>query len=104
MAMKPKRRRYSRDEWIVLVNYFFAQPESTHTDSHPALVEFADSIGRVPSSVDRNLRTVKMYWTKSAGLEHGAQTMREVVDEYKSDFERLKQDASQALGRIPTGL
>ena len=98
--LKPKGQHYSRDEWLVLLNYFYSQVEPTHTDNHAQLVAFAGSIGRTPGSVDANLRTIKKALTQAAGFDHGASTMRNVVQQYWIKRPQLAQDAAQAMARI----
>jgi len=100
LATQPRGTRYSRDEWIVLLDYFYSEPEPTHTDSHPQLVDFARRLRRPPGSVDANLRTIKLALTKSAGFEHGARLMREVVSKYRHDRGTLSSDAAAARSRV----
>ena len=93
-------QNYSRDEWLLLFRYFVTQREATQTDSHPALVEFAELVGRTRGSVDANLRTIKRHLTREAGFSHGAAMMRKVVDEFREDPAALDQAADDALARI----
>lgn len=94
-----RRRTYSRDEWIVLLYYFYNCPEPTQTDSHPALQAFAGGFGRTVGSIDKQMRTIKSY-VAAAGLTHGAKTMRAVVDRYQNKPAALRIAAKAALRRI----
>ena len=96
----PRKGNYSRDEWVALLYYRSTQPEPTQTDSHPQLVQFASHIGRTPSSVDANMRTIKRVQTGAAGFEHGARLMKEVVEQYGADLAGVIAEAPQALTRI----
>ena len=90
---------YSDDEWVVLLWYFMNRPEPEHTDSHPACMALASSIGRTPGSVDASLRNIKNY-VADAGFSHGAERMLAVVDEYYTQPTALRAAAQAALGRI----
>lgn len=93
-------RPISRDEWIVLLDYFFHSPEPTHTDSHPKCKRLADEIGRRPGTVDSSLRNLKSIYTGAHGRTHAAGTARAVHDEYRNRRSQLRRDARSALLRI----
>jgi len=90
----------SRDEWIVLLDYFFRSPEPTHTDSHPECRKLAVSIGRSPSTVDFSLRNLKSVRTAAHGMPHVAATARRVYSRYHNRLSNLQQEAALALLRI----
>ena len=93
-------RTISRDEWVVLLDYFFRSPEPTHTDSHPKCKGLADEIGRSASSVDSSLRNLKSIHTGAHGRSHAASAAREVYKAYKGKLPQLRKDARAAMARI----
>lgn len=94
-------RRISRDEWIVLLDYFFHSPEPTHTDSHPECRRLAQNIGRSSQTVDSSLRNLMYIHTNGRrGRPNAARTARQVYGEYRSRRAQLRTDARSARLRI----
>lgn len=91
---------YSRDEWIILFEYFISHDTAEHDDSNPVLIDFARALGRDASSVDMSLRNIKAYYGNGAGLPKGSGKMKEVVDTYRSDIPALKKAAAEARRRL----
>lgn len=93
-------RPISRDEWIVLLDYFFHSPEPTHTDSHPECKRLADELGRRPGTVDSSLRNLKSIHTGARGRTHAASTARDVYNAYKNRRSQLRKEARLASARV----
>src|SRR2546427_12701320 len=94
-------RRLTREEWIVLLDYFFEFPEPSHTDSHPACRAMARAIGRPAGTIDSSLRDLMYVHTNGArGRPNIAEEGRRIYREFRHDRTRLHSEAIASLARI----
>lgn len=93
-------RAYSRDEWILLYEYYTTHETPEQDDANPVLRAFANELGRSPSSVDKSLRNIRAY-CEGPGLANNAAMMKEVVDQYKGNPSALKRAASDIRQKLP---
>ncbi len=98
----PARRRppLSEEEWVILLDYFFTNPEPTHTDSHPLCQQLARLIGRSPGTVDSSLRNLKAIHTGTAGLSHGSRVARRIYERYHDQQQNLHDSAQGLTGQL----
>lgn len=99
MALRRRNPRWTRDQDLVLLDYYFTSPENTHTDSHPDCQGLAALLGRTPSAVDMRLRNLKSVH-QGPGLPHASNALREILNEFGRNRAQLKGLASSARRRL----
>jgi len=91
--------RWSDDELLVLLAFYFRFPRPSHTDSHADCRRLARVIGRTPGAVDNQLRNIDVDLIRAAGDRHVSNRLAELLDEHKHNLTHLYRQANIALRR-----
>lgn len=89
---------WSRDEEIVLLDFYFNSPEPTHTDSDPLCGALAEQLGHTPSAVDMRLRNIRSIEEKR-GLPNAAASLKALLVEFHSSPSAFKDAADEVRQR-----
>lgn len=89
---------WSRDEEIVLLDFYFSSPENTHTDSHADCRALARQLGRSASAVDMRLRNVRSL-LENRGLPHIPPNIQHILREFAHNHTRIRQEADRIRRR-----
>lgn len=91
--------RWSDDEFIVLLAFYFRYPRSSHTDSHPDCQKLARTLGRTPGAIDNQLRNIDFDLVHQTSDRHCSQRLAQLLDQYKDNLPTLYQAANAILQR-----
>lgn len=96
--MSPQRR-WSDDDLVVLLAFYFRYPRSSHTDSHPDCQGLARVLGRSASAVDHQLRNIDFDLVRQAADRHCSQRLAQFLNQYKDNLPHLYSEANSILER-----
>ena len=91
--------RWSSDELIVVLAFYFKSARFEQTDSHPECQKLAKAIGRSAGAVDQQIRNIDYELVRQAGDRHVGPTLSQLYEEYKDDIPNLYRTAKDVLDR-----
>lgn len=89
--------RWSRDELLVLLAFYFKYPRASHTDSHADCIRLATELQRTPSAVDSQLRNLDYDLVRQAGDRHVSTELQAILDEFKDDIRATYREANKVV-------
>ena len=93
---------WSDEELTVFLAIFVSQPFKIGDDNHPECARMARTFGRSTSSIDRQWRNIKhhLFRLDLYGIHANiGGNVKAVIDEYRVDLGRLRQDALDIIDR-----
>src|SRR5689334_19193465 len=94
--------RWTEDELILAIEFYYTCDERMHTDAHVMCQEIAALTNHTASALDRVLRNIKYADLGQAGLPHVSQMARRLVNRYRNNQGALRADAARV--RAANGL
>jgi hypothetical protein len=91
--------RWTDDQLIVLLAFYYRTPQPEQTDSHIRCQQFAHAIGRTPGAVDSQLRNVAYDLARHVGDRHVSRKLAALHDLHKDDLPGLYRMANRILRR-----
>jgi len=91
--------RWSDDEIIVLLAFYFRYPRLAHTDSHPDCQRLARILGRSAGAVDNQLRNIDFDLMRRTADRHCSRRLAELLEQYKDNLPILYREANVILQR-----
>jgi hypothetical protein len=88
-------RKWTNNEIVLAMEYFYQCPEPMHTDSHVMCRKMAALLDRSPSALDKILRNIKQAHTGIAGLPNASSLIRDLDKRYRNDRQGLLQEAAR---------
>lgn len=89
--------QWSRDEFVVLLAFYFRYPRPSHTDSHADCIRLADALGRTPSAVDSQLRNIDYDLVRGTGDRHVSVHLSEILGEFRDDIPKAYREANRII-------
>jgi hypothetical protein len=89
--------RWTRDQLVVLLAFYFKYPRASHTDSHADCIALATALGRTPSAVDSQLRNLDYDLVRGSGDRHVSADLLEVLNEFKDDIKGAYREANRIV-------
>lgn len=94
-----QRKRWSDDELVVLLAFYFRYPRLSHTDSHPDCQRLARVLGRSAGAVDHQLRNIDFDLVRQTADRHCSQRLAQLLNQYKDNLPYLYSEANSILER-----
>jgi hypothetical protein len=96
--------RWSDDQYILALEFYYTCDERMHTDSHSTCQVVAHEIGKGPRALDLIIRNIKYADTNgAAGMPNAAKRIFELVEEYRGRTNDLKARAAEIRERLGLG-
>jgi hypothetical protein len=89
--------RWTRDEFVVLLAFYFKYPRASHTDSHSDCIRLAGALERTPSAVDSQLRNLDYDLVRNSGDRHVSTHLQAVLNEFKDDIKATYREANRVV-------
>lgn len=89
--------RWARDEYVVLLAFYFKYPRASHTDSHPDCIRLAGALGRTPSAIDSQLRNLDYDLVRNTGDRHVSAHLQALLNEFKDDIKATYREANRVV-------
>jgi hypothetical protein len=89
--------RWTRDEFVVLLAFYFKYPRASHTDSHPDCILLAAALGRTPSAIDSQLRNLDYDLVRSSGDRHVSAHLLALLNQFKDDIKATYREANSVV-------
>jgi hypothetical protein len=89
--------QWTRDEFVVLLAFYFKYPRASHTDSHADCIALAAALGRTPSAVDSQLRNIDYDLLRSSGDRHVSAHLAALLNEFKDDIRETYREANTVV-------
>lgn len=97
--MKGTSNRWSDDQLIVLLAFYFRRPRAEHTDSHPRCIQLANAIGRTPGAADNQMRNIDYDLVRTAGDRHCSVRLGQLLNLHRSNLTALYREANRVVRR-----
>ena len=95
--------RWTDEEFIVLLAFYFRYPRSSHTDSHQDCQMLAQALERTPGAVDNQLRNIDYDLVRQVDDRHVSQRLWELLSLYKDNLRDLYSEGNRILARWGSG-
>lgn len=89
--------QWTRDEFVVLLAFYFKYPRASHTDSHADCIRLAEALGRTPSAIDSQLRNIDYDLVRNTGDRHVSAQLYDLLEEFKSDLKATYREANRVV-------
>lgn len=86
--------RWTRDEFVALLAFYFKYPRASHTNSHADCIRFATALGRTPAAVDSQLRNIDFDLVRQSGDRHVSADLQALLEEFKDNITALYREAN----------
>lgn len=96
--------RWTREEFVVLLAFYFKYPRASHTDSHADCIGLAGALQRTPSAVDSQLRNIDYDLVRQSGDRHVSIHLLEILNEFKDDIPSVYREANRIVRANGWGL
>ena len=92
-----KSKKWTDDEMIVLLAFYFTYPRKSHVYNKPDCLEFANAIGRSGCAIDNQTANIFNDLTQKTPETLCSRRLSELLDQYKNDLPGLFEKADKIL-------
>src|SRR5437868_3103286 len=96
--------RWTRDEFVVLLAFYFKYPRASQTDSHADCIRLAAALGRTPGAVDSQLRNIDYDLVRNTGDRHVSSNLHDILNEFRDNIPAVYREANRLVRHNTWGL